>query len=285
VLLLLAAVALGLGGWWFGVARYTTTPGVIDLSQSAARARVEHAGLTFSVARRSWSETVARGRVISTDPAPGSRVLRHGTVAAVVSLGPERHAVPTLAGHTLDEAQAMLQRAHLAYGDRVGRWSASVPAGTVIGSDPRAGVLLRRDTAVDVVVSRGPRPIHVPDLTGERATRAQHRLEQLGFVVDRTSRHDDTVPRGVVISQSPDRGTAFKGDHVQLLVSQGPVMVTVPRVTGMGVDAARQAMAAAGLQVRLQRAEFYVGLQYVVRQDPSAGSRAAQGSVVTLTIV
>jgi serine/threonine-protein kinase len=285
VLLLLAAVALGLGGWWFGVARYTTTPGVIDLSQSAARARIEHAGLKFSVARRSWSETVARGRVISTDPTPGSRVLKHGTVAAVVSLGPERHAVPTLAGHTLDEAQAMLQRAHLAYGDRVGRWSATVPAGTVIGSDPKAGVLLRRDTAVDVVVSRGPRPIRVPDLTGERAARAQHRLEQLGFVVDRTSRHDDTVPRGVVISQSPDRGTAFKGDHVQLLVSQGPVMVTVPRVTGMGVDAARQAMADAGLRVRLQRAEFYVGLQYVVRQEPTAGSRAPQGSVVTLTIV
>ncbi|HET8561020.1 MAG TPA: PASTA domain-containing protein [Marmoricola sp.] len=62
-------------------------------------------------------------------------------------------------------------------------------------------------------------------------------------------------------------------------------MVTVPKVTGMGIDAARQALAAAGLQVRTEKAEFYVSLQYVVRQDPAAGDRVPRGSVVTLTIV
>ncbi|HET8602919.1 MAG TPA: Stk1 family PASTA domain-containing Ser/Thr kinase [Marmoricola sp.] len=284
-LLLLAAVALGVGGWWFGVARYTTTPGVIEMRQSAAAARVDRAGLHFVVDHRAWSETVGKGAVISTDPAPGDRVLKGGTVSAVVSRGPERHAVPDLRGHTLDEAQALLQKAHLSYGQRIGRWSQTVPRGTVIGSDPHAGVELRRDTAVDVVVSRGPRPIPVPDLTGERAGRATRRLTHLGFVVDRSSRHDDTVPRGVVISQSPASGNGFRGDHVQLLVSQGPVMVTVPKVTGMGLDAARQTLAAAGLQVRIEKAQFYVSLQYVVRQDPPDGERVPRGTTVTLTIV
>ncbi len=284
-LLLLAALVVGLGGWWFGAGRYTSTPAVIEMSQAAARARVVHAGLGFTVTKRSYDETVARGRVISTDPEPGSRILKDGTVSVVVSLGPERHAVPSLAGHTLDQAQALLQRAHLSYGDRIGRWSAQVPKGTVIRSTPKAGQMLHRDAAVDVVVSRGPRPIPIPDVSGERASRAQHRLTRLGFVVDRLRQHDDRVPRGVVISQTPDGGTGIKGDHVQLLVSQGPVMVTVPKVTGMGLEAARQTLADAGLRVRVEKAEFYVSLQYVVKQDPSDGGRLARGSVVTLTIV
>jgi serine/threonine-protein kinase len=61
--------------------------------------------------------------------------------------------------------------------------------------------------------------------------------------------------------------------------------VTVPKVTGMGLDAARHALAGAGLRVRTEKAEFYVSLQYVVRQDPSNGERVPRGSVVTLTIV
>ena len=285
VLLLLAAVAVGLGGWWFGVARYTTTPAVIEMTQAAARARIVHAGLGFDVARHRYSEDVPKGTVISTDPTPGSRILKDGTVAVVVSLGPERHAVPSLAGHTLDEAQALLRKAHLSYGTRIGRWSQTVPKGTVVRTDPKAGTMLRRDAAVDVVVSRGPRPIPLPDLAGESAASATHRLEGLGFVVDTLRRHDESVPRGVVISQTPHSGTGFRGDHVQLLVSQGPVMVTVPKVTGMGLEAARRALEGAGLQVRVQKAEFYVSLQYVVKQDPSDGERVARGSVVTVTIV
>ena len=285
VLLLLAALAVGLGGWWFGIARYTSTPAVIEMTQAAAKARITHAGLDFAVSARSYSEDVGKGRVISTDPRPGSQVLKHGTVSVVLSLGPERHAVPSLAGHTLDQAQALLQKAHLSYGDRLGRWSESVPKGTVIRSEPKAGQLLRRDTAVDVVVSRGPRPIPVPDLGGEPVGRATHRLERLGFVVDTIRQHDDTVPRGVVISQTPHDGTGFRGDHVQLLVSRGPVMVTVPKVTGMGLEAARQALAGAGLRIRTEKAEFYVSLQYVVKQDPAGGDRVPRGSVVTVTIV
>jgi serine/threonine-protein kinase len=125
----------------------------------------------------------------------------------------------------------------------------------------------------------------VPDLGGEPVGRATHRLERLGFVVDTIRQHDDTVPRGVVISQTPHDGTGFRGDHVQLLVSRGPVMVTVPKVTGMGLDAARQALAGAGLRIRTEKAEFYVSLQYVVKQDPAGGDRVPRGSVVTVTIV
>ena len=41
-------------------------------------------------------------------PGPGDRVRKDGTVGAVISLGPERHAVPDVRGKTLDDAQQVL---------------------------------------------------------------------------------------------------------------------------------------------------------------------------------
>ena len=61
VLVLLLAVGAGVGGWWFGAGRYVNTPGVIDLTASAAKAKVEKAGLSFRVGGRAYSETVAPG--------------------------------------------------------------------------------------------------------------------------------------------------------------------------------------------------------------------------------
>ncbi len=282
VLLAVAAAALG---YYFGIGRYTTTPGVINLSEAAARVKLDRAGLGLDVTGRTYSETVAKGAVVRTDPAPGQRIEQDGTVRAVLSRGPERHAVPDVRGKTLDVAQQELARSRLAFGDAVNKFSGKVPQGLVITTDPRPGTRLRRDTAVDVVVSKGPRPVKIPDLTGKPADTAEQRLTKLGFAVETSEENSDTVPEGRVVSQAPSSGTGQKGDTITLVVSKGPVMVTVPNTRGMGVDAATQRLEAAGFRVRVQRSSLYVGVQYVVSSDPSGGSKAPKGSTVTISIV
>jgi serine/threonine-protein kinase len=284
-LALLLAVAVGTAGWWFGAGRYVSTPGVLDLTTRAAQAKVETAGLSFRVDGRTWSETVPAGKVVSTDPAPGHDVLRDGTVSAVVSKGPERHAVPRLAGLRLDGAQASLRRAHLSYGDATYQWSQRVAKGVVIGSDPAAGTPLRRGTAVDVSVSRGPHPVKVPNLAGDDARAAAKALRHLHLRVHATQRHSDAVPEGDVISQSPDSGRLFRGDTVQLVVSKGPVLVEVPDVRRMSADQATATLTAAGFRVRVLREPVYVGLGLVVKEDPSTGTRAPRGSTVAIYVV
>jgi serine/threonine-protein kinase len=285
-LLLVVALLVGLGGWWFGFARYTSTPGVLEMNRTAAAAKVEKAGLHFRVSGTSYSETTARGSVVSTDPKPGARVLKDGTVSAVLSLGPERHKVPDLRGKTLDHAQAALQDAHLGFGRAVGRWSSSMPRGLVLATDPPANTSLHRDAAVDVIISRGPRPITIPDFTGRSAKAAEKRLGKLGFTVDASdTEFSDTVAKGTVISQDPSSGTGHKGDAITLVVSKGPELVTVPDVVRSGLSDAQATLEAAGFQVKVQQAQVYIGLQYVVREDPSGGSKRPRGSTVTLTIV
>jgi beta-lactam-binding protein with PASTA domain len=285
VLVLLLATLAGVGGWYYGMGRYTATPGVINLSEAQARDKIQAAGLTFAVGGREYSETITAGSVIRTDPAPGSDVLKDGTVTAVVSRGPERYEVPALRGMTEGQAQAALEEARLSFGDVTERWNEKVAEGVVLRSEPAAGTGLKPDTAVDLVVSKGPRPIPVPDFTGKKADKAEAELTERGFAVTVDSRHDDDVPEGDVISQSPRDGTLFRGDTVELLVSDGPELVKVPSVAGAGVDEATRTMQAAGFEVRTEKSALYVGLEYVVDTDPKKASMVPRGSVITLFLV
>jgi len=285
VLVVLLTVLVAYAGWWLGMGRYTSTPGIINLSVADARAKLDAAGLDLRVAERTFSETVPAGSVMETDPEAGSRIVGGSTVEVVVSKGLERYAVPKLHGRTLEQAEAALTEASLGVGDVAQRWHDTVPEGRVIIASPAAGTEQRRETPVDLFVSRGPEPVKIPDLAGKDAARAQARLTALGFEPRVTEEHSDTVDKGAVISQSPDDGTGHHGDRIQLVVSLGPVMVDVPDLSAMSVEEATDALDEAGFDVEVRETQLYVGLDRVVGQDPDPGTSLPKGSVVTISVV
>ena len=287
VVALVIALAAGLGAYWFGWARYTATPGVIGLGQQAAVVKLDHAGLDAKIGPPAYSETVAKGHVVGSDPAPGARVLDHGTVTLTISLGKERYAVPKVARMTVDQAQDALLQQHLKYGRSILRYDESAPKGMVLGSNPAAGRREPPGFQVDLIVSRGQQPIHVRDWTGKSADRARLALEHQGLVVDTSDQEfSDTVREGRVIAQDPVGGILHKGDTVSLTVSKGPELVQIPGdLRAMGVDAATALLQGLGFHVRTVHADVYLGLGYVAGSDPSPGSMARKGSTVTLKIV
>src|SRR4051794_10431008 len=68
---LVVALAAGLGAYWFGWARYTAAPGVLGMTKAAATAKLDRARFDVRVAPAAYSESVPKGRVVDTDPAPG----------------------------------------------------------------------------------------------------------------------------------------------------------------------------------------------------------------------
>jgi serine/threonine-protein kinase len=280
------ALAAGLGAYWFGYARYTATPGVLGLTQAAATHKLDAAGFDVRVGPAAFSESVPKGEVVDTDPGPGARVLDHGTVTLTLSKGKERYDVPKLRGLDVDHAQDALLGAHLTYGRSVPRWSDTVPRGVVIASTPQQGTRQPPSTVVDLVVSRGPQPVHVADWTGRSAARAEQVLGRQQLDVQTSEQYSDQVPQGDVISQDPGAGVLHHGDSISLVVSRGPELVQVPgNLRAMGVDAATQLLESLGFQVKVDHADLYLGLGYVASSSPSPGDRVPKGSTITLRIV
>jgi serine/threonine-protein kinase len=204
----------------------------------------------------------------------------------VLSLGKERYDVPKVQGLDVDHAQDALRRAHLTYGHTVPRWSDTVPRGTVLASTPAQGTRQRPSTVVDLVVSRGPRPVHLTDWTGKDAARAERALTGQRLDVQTREEYSDRVPEGRVISQDPPTGVLHHGDTVQLVVSKGPHLVEVPGgLRAMGVDAATQTLEDLGFKVEVDHADLYLGLGFVASSTPSGGDLVPKGSTVVLHIV
>ncbi|MDP2774157.1 MAG: Stk1 family PASTA domain-containing Ser/Thr kinase [Nocardioides sp.] len=286
VLALLLATAGGTSAYWFGWARYTTTPGVAGMTQAAAERQLDDAGLSVDYADEAYSETVPAGRVIETDPEAGSRILQDGTVTLTLSLGKERYDVPKVKGLTEDQAQDALLERNLEFDETIEKYSETVPAGTVIRSVPASGTTLRPGAAVDLVVSLGRKPIKVGSWIGDDIDDVRAALEDRGLVANVTSEeYDDTVPAGRVISQEPRNGTLFRGQAVSFVVSLGPELVEVPNVRASGVDAATRELEALGFNVETEESGSYIGLGYVLSTDPAAGEEIPKGSTITLFLV
>ena len=247
----------------------TAVPGVVGSTTQVAERALTLAHLDASVVR-SFDETVKTGVVLAGDPAAGSEIRRGSTVTLTVSRGPERHGVPQLVGRTEAEARQRVVDARLTVG-KVGKaFSETVPQGQVISTAPAANTSLKRASPVNLVVSAGRQPIAVTDWTGRPASQATAAMT--------------TAKLKVNVSQSPTSGTLFQGSLVTLVVSKGPVLVTVPNVVSQQEGPARSVLEGLGFKVKVERA--FGGFFRTVRlQSIAAGSQAPRGSTITLTVV
>ncbi|WP_432484305.1 Stk1 family PASTA domain-containing Ser/Thr kinase [Kineococcus esterisolvens] len=158
-------------------------PEVAGQESAAAQEALREAGLAVGEVTEEFSEDVAQGQVVRTDPAAGTSVPHDSPVALVVSRGRQPLAVPDVVGLSLEDAQERIAGAGLVAGEATRRTSETVPAGRVISQDPADGTLFRGDT-VELVVSTGPPLVEVPGgLQGKQLGEVRATLEELGFVV------------------------------------------------------------------------------------------------------
>lgn len=290
VVILLLGLLTGWGAWYLAVGRYHQIPDVVGQQQSAATNLLVDKGFKVDKdVERQFSETVPAGSVIATDPSTGSHVLGGKLVTLVLSKGPERYKVPTVAGQPADSAAAALGAAFKSTDIKVVRSDKSddkIPRGNAVGTDPVAGTEIKRDQVVTLFVSSGPPVIAVPDVTGKAKADADATLTKAGFKPAYTQAFSDQVAAGQVISQDPAGASqAVKFSTVNVVVSQGPEWVTIPQIrNGTSTDDAKSALEALGLKVDVHKA-FGGLLGQVVGMDPAAGTKVRKGSKVTLTIV
>jgi beta-lactam-binding protein with PASTA domain/tRNA A-37 threonylcarbamoyl transferase component Bud32 len=126
----------------------------------------------------------------------------------------------------------------------------------------------------------------VPQVNGQTLTQAEKEITAAGLKYTVQKQPNPTVPKNIVISTSPPNGNVVPaGSQVVLVVSTGPKMVAVPNVKHQTVSQAQSALTAAGFQVNVQTDNNSTGSPgTVVKQDPTAGTKAKFGSTVTIFV-
>ncbi|MDQ1742201.1 MAG: eukaryotic-like serine/threonine-protein kinase [Pseudonocardiales bacterium] len=287
-IVLLLGLLTGYGAWYLAVGRYHRVPEVAGSSRATAVNLLRGAGFTVDPAiDQAYSETTAAGMVLGSEPDAGSHLLSGHSVRLVISRGAERFVVPQVAGRDYAAAQqafagmpVRLVRRNTADG------TGKIAPGQVIRTDPGPTAKVKRDATVTVYVSTGPPIVAVPDVVNRSQDDANSALTGAGFKVDVRQDYSDTVPAGTVISQDPAaRSSVAKFSTVNLVVSQGPKLVTLPQIrNGTPLILARNKLEGLHLKVKVKRA-FGGFLDTVVGMDPGAGTQVREGSEVVLTVV
>ncbi len=283
IVVLVLSLILGVGAWYLLAGRFTTTPDFTNLTQAQAQELAAKKGFLLAFGA-DYSETVPSGQVVRTDPSAGDRIAYGGSITAYLSKGPERYAVPSLAGRTVDDATQALTDAHLAVGKITEVWDEKIAIGTVVSGSYAAGKMVKPGTQVDLNVSKGPAPVKIVSVVGKTFDDAKSYYENAGLVVARApdDQFSSKIPAGSVVSQDPKSGSLAKGETITLTVSKGPEMVAVPGVSGMSASDAKKALQDAGFKVTIEKHFFG---KTVWGTNPGAGSSEPKGSTVILILV
>ncbi|MER6782050.1 MULTISPECIES: Stk1 family PASTA domain-containing Ser/Thr kinase [unclassified Streptomyces] len=147
-----------------------------------AKAELTRSGLAPGMVTQAFSQDVAQGAVISTDPVGGQKRSTDTAVAIVVSKGRPVQ-VGNVVGRPLDQARAALQDLGLKVEMAAEEVNSPFPAGTVANQSIGAGAQAATGDTVTLTVSKGPRQVLVPNVTGQEADVARKTLEAAGFKV------------------------------------------------------------------------------------------------------
>mgnify|MGYP002797241415 FL=1 len=164
--------------------------------------------------------------------------------------------------------------------------------GEIMNQDPAAGIMVKKDADVELLVNGGVGQVEVPDVVTDHMTleEAQQAIEDAGLHSQVENVADDEVEEGRVISTNPKPGTMVdSGSTVTLRVSTGPAeeMVTVP--DGLVGDTL------ANVSAKLEEAGLVVGnvnrddtstltVDTVISLSPNEGSEISKGSTVDITV-
>ena len=188
--------------------------------------------------------------------------------------GPASVPVPNVSGSEQAAAEKLLRDAKLTPVPTQERHN-TVPAGTVIRTDPTADTEATEGDSVSVVISSG-QPV-VPDVAaGAEPGAAEQAIRdaQLTPVRDQPGEYSAEVPAGAVLRLDPQPGsTANIDDPVSIVLSNGPPPLPVPDVAGRSQQEAFQALQEAGLEPFEAGQEFSpdVPAGAVIRTDPAGG--------------
>ena len=281
----LLVVLLIIATSWYGISvlgNKIVIPSLAGMSQTQATNTVAELGLKIGQIQEVFSEDVPKGKVITSNPPGGGRVEVAGEVLLIVSKGKDRIEVPELIGLTVEEATAALKSKNLKIGRVSEKYNYTLEAGLIIDGNPPSGSPVRKDSSVDLIISKGPEQVELTNFEGKTSDQAQSELTSAGLIVNSNYEYSETVPIGTVISQTPsDVSTVGKGEKIELVISKGPSKIFIPNVYSLSKLEATKILEDLGFKVEFK---YIANRKTVTDMVPKSGTAVTPGSTVTITL-
>ena len=181
-------------------------------------------GLDIKVRDSEYSDAIPNHHVIDQYPRPGREIKKGRDVSLFLSRGPQYSQLPDLRGNPLEQARLILEANGLHAGVVSEIYHEVYAPRVVIAQEPAAGGMVARGEVVNLLMSRGERPVAyiMPDLSGLAFSSAVLRLEEMGLQPGQiTPVADDRFPRNTVVGQDPETGhRVVEGDRVDLTINR-----------------------------------------------------------------
>ena len=264
----------------------TIPKSVVGQTCKQAEQTLANANLKNSKCVNVGSTFAQDGKVVTTDPTPGSGVSKSTLVTLMVGIGPNSVTVPDLKGTQLTNVQGILEQHHLKLGPSEAIDSPKAKQNFVVGSRPTPGTKVKPGEAITILYASGF--VEIPSVTGKTCAQATAALQKLTLKPTCTSRHSAKVPQGQAFATSPGpAGTRIpQGTPVTIFISSGASLAPVPNVVDETAGQAKRDIVAAGFVVAVtQQVDCNDPTQQniVQSQSPTGGS-APRGSTITIVV-
>ena len=185
-----------------------------------AKTSLTSQGLAFTVNEK-YSEDVSKGKVIKTNPSPGTKVEYGSSVEILISKGSEYRTMPDYSEISYDSMLNQIEDLGL-HVDAKYDFSDEIEAGKIIECSASSGSKVSVNDKIRLTISKGP-GIQLPSIVGQNKDKITAKLDQLG-VNYRVSDDFSEEAVGTVIKSNYDEGDRVgPDDKIEMVVSKGTV--------------------------------------------------------------
>jgi beta-lactam-binding protein with PASTA domain len=191
--------------------REVHVPRLQGLTPAEAERVANSDGLVLSVESRFYSSGVPEGRIVSQSPPPDATVRRGWKIRVAESLGPQRAAIPNLAGQSLHAAGLNISRRGLQIGSMATLHLPGAQPETVVAQSPSPSAKDVTSPKIGLVFSAADNAQRyiMPSFVGRPLTEATAALQHAGFSLDKVQHVDATgssAAPGTILRQYPPAG-------------------------------------------------------------------------------
>ncbi len=201
--------------------------------------------------------------------------------------GSKYEEMPDLSGKTEKEAEQILKDHHLTMGDISRKYSDKYPENQIIKSEPNSGEWVEEGEAIDIILSKGPQKVKMPNLVGLPKDEAVKKLKNLGLKdIDVEQAYSHSVDKGLISEQSVEANSevALNDHHIKIYESLGVRQVYVSDFENKSYSSAKKELESKGFKVQAtQENDDKVKKGNIISQSPKNKS-VDEGSIINLTV-